>query len=128
MHSAQHYYQGGCLCKKTTYQARGASINPHICSCTMCQKSSGAPTVAWVAFPLATFTWTKNKPKYYQSSAKTQRCFCASCGSFLGAMDQGCENISITITTLDNPNLIPPNLKQHSYIASKPSWWMAKKP
>ena len=48
-------YEGGCLCNETTFTARGEPSNPHLCSCTMCQKSSGAPTVAWVEFPLATF-------------------------------------------------------------------------
>ena len=48
---------GGCLCGETTFSARGEPTNPHLCSCTICQKSSGALTVAWVEFPQEAFTW-----------------------------------------------------------------------
>lgn len=116
-------YEGGCLCNDTTYIARGEPSNPHLCSCTMCQKSSGAPTVAWVEFPLETFQWTGiNKPSLYQSSEKTQRCFCQKCGGLLGTLNEGYSNVCITIASLKNPNLIVPGI-QHSYKESAPSWW-----
>lgn len=55
-------FDGGCLCNATTYIAKGEPQNPHLCSCTMCQKSSGAPTVAWVEFLLEDFAWIGNAP------------------------------------------------------------------
>ena len=116
-------YDGGCLCKQVAFTAESEPSNPHLCSCTMCQKSSGAPTVAWVELPLKGFKWTgKMSPAFYQSSKETQRCFCPKCGSFLGAISEGCENISISIASLENPNLIIPTEK-HSYKESVPSWW-----
>jgi len=116
-------YSGSCLCGQTTYIAKSEPINPHLCSCTMCQKSSGAPTVAWVAFSLKTFQWsTGNHLGLYQSSEKTQRCFCKKCGSFLGAIDDGCEDISITLASLESPNSVVPG-EQHSYKEEAPSWW-----
>jgi hypothetical protein len=116
-------YSGRCLCGDTTYQVEGEPSNPHLCSCTMCQKSSGAPTVAWVEFPLDTFKWNGlRKPGLYQSSAKTQRCFCHNCGGLLGAINEGASNISITISSLNNPNVIVPG-EQHSYKESAPVWW-----
>ncbi|MBN9231772.1 MAG: hypothetical protein BGO90_03995 [Legionella sp. 40-6] len=115
-------YHGGCLCNKTTYTARGEPFNPHLCSCTMCQKSSGAPTVAWVEFPLSHFQWTASNPGLYQSSEKTTRCFCKKCGGLLGTLNVGYSNICITIASLKNPNLVVPN-KKHSYKKSAPLWW-----
>ncbi len=116
-------YQGGCLCGETTFISKGSPINPHLCSCTMCQKSSGAPTVAWVEFPLDTFQWSHNNHLgLYQSSEKTKRCFCKKCGSFLGAINDGFQNISIVIASLNDPNVIIPGT-QHSYKESAPSWW-----
>ena len=116
-------YDGGCLCGDTTYVATGEPSNPHLCSCTMCQKSSGAPTVAWVEFPLDTFQWNGLKqPGLYQSSANTKRCFCQKCGGLLGALNEGCANISITIASLNNANMVVPG-EQHSYKESAPSWW-----
>ena len=117
-------YDGGCLCRATTFRAHGKPSNPHLCSCTMCQKSSGAPTVAWVEFPLATFQWNHAIPGMYPSSEKTKRCFCQQCGGLLGTLNTGYANICITIASLDNPDLIVPN-ETHSYQASTPSWWSA---
>jgi hypothetical protein len=116
-------YVGGCLCNETTFIAKGEPINPHLCSCSMCQKSSGAPTIAWVEFPLETFRWngTRN-PGLYQSSEKTQRCFCQKCGGLLGALNEGYSNICITIASLNNPSLIMPG-EQHSFKESAPLWW-----
>ena len=54
-------YEGGCLCGEMTYAVKSKPANPHLCSCTMCQKSSGAPTVAWVEFPLKSFEWKKKQ-------------------------------------------------------------------
>ena len=116
-------YDGGCLCNETTFTADGEPSDPDLCSCTMCQKSSGAPTVAWIEFPLKSFEWTgKTLPSFYQSSKRTQRCFCPKCGSFLGCVDEGYENISITIASLRNPSLVVPSEK-HSYKERAPSWW-----
>lgn len=116
-------YLGSCLCGITTYKSRSAPLNPHLCSCTMCQKSSGALTVAWLEFILKDFEWgEKSELGLYKSSEKTQRCFCKKCGSFLGAINQDCDTISITIGSLVYPNEVIPG-EQHSYKTSAPSWW-----
>lgn len=116
-------YDGGCLCNETTFTVRGEPENPHLCSCTMCQKSSGAPTVAWVEFNLKNFEWTgKTNPAFYQSSEKTRRYFCQKCGGLLATLNKGYPNVCITIASLKNPNLIAPDEK-HSYRESAPSWW-----
>ena len=77
-------YEGSCLCGITNFIAKCEPMNPHLCSCSMCQKSSGAPTVAWVEFALKDFEWgAESKLGLYRSSEKTQRCFCQKCGSFM---------------------------------------------
>ncbi len=115
-------YEGGCLCNETTFIARGEPSNPHLCSCTMCQKSSGAPTVAWVEFPFNNFEWSGKKPGLFQSSKKTKRCFCKKCGGLLGTINEGYPNVCITIASLKNPSLIVPG-EQHSYKENAPLWW-----
>lgn len=119
-------YEGGCLCHSTTYIAKGNPINPHLCSCTMCQKSSGAPTVAWVEFPLTHFKWTGKEPGLYRSSEKTLRCFCKICGGLLGTLNDGYDNVCLTIATLNDPGLIEPNPEKHSYQESAPAWWLPR--
>ena len=118
-------YEGSCLCGETTYVAEGDPTNPHLCSCTMCQKSSGAPTVAWVDFSSENFQWSgKREPGVYQSSKNVQRYFCKNCGGALGAIEG--NMVGITIASLNDPNLIIPNEQKHSYKDSKPLWWEVK--
>jgi hypothetical protein len=120
-------YEGGCLCKETTFIVRGEPINPHLCSCGMCRKSSGALTVAWVSFPLEGFKWIGNLPNFYRSSEKTQRCSCGKCGGLLAALNDGDPTICITLGSLENSSLENSKLiipgKQHSFEESAPKWW-----
>lgn len=117
-------YSGGCLCGHIRFEVAGNPSFPHLCSCRMCQKWSGAPTVAWVEFLLTDFSWTGpgGEPNRFQSSEQSERGFCAKCGSTVCALDDGYDKISLTIATLDEPSAIIPG-KQHSYEASAPDWW-----
>ncbi|MEO1192667.1 MAG: GFA family protein [Pseudomonadota bacterium] len=117
-------YEGGCLCGAIRYEAKGKPGFPHLCSCSQCRKWSGAPTVAWVEFPLESFAWTGpgGEPKRFQSSQKSRRGSCPICGSAISVEDEGYDKISITIASLDDPDAIVPG-KQHSYKKGVPVWW-----
>ncbi|WP_164503872.1 GFA family protein [Rickettsiales endosymbiont of Stachyamoeba lipophora] len=120
-------YSGRCLCGHISYKVEGKPAFPHLCSCKMCQKWSGALTVAWTEFPIKTLTWNGpgGEPAFYRSSKKTQRGFCPKCGSTLCALDDGYENISITIASLREPSSVIPG-NQHSYQEEAPSWWKVR--
>ncbi len=117
-------YEGGCLCGAIRYTVTAEPEFPHICSCTMCRRWSGAPTTAWVEFPLANFRWTGpgGEPRYFRSSKKSQRGNCPKCGSAICVVDDGYDNISLVMGSLDRPNLIVPDV-QHSYKSFRPKWW-----
>jgi hypothetical protein len=117
-------YTGRCLCGRIAYTAEGKPSFPHLCSCRMCERWSGAPTVAWLEFPLSGFKWTGKggKPSFYRSSEKSRRGFCPRCGSSLCILDDGYDKISVTIESLDDPAAVTPG-KQHSYRESAPPWW-----
>lgn len=89
----------------------------------MCQTWSGAPTVAWVEFPLEGFSWTGpgGDPSLFQSSNQTRRGFCGECGGTLCAIDEGYDKIALTIATFDEPSKLVPG-KQHSHRTSAPAW------
>jgi len=116
-------YSGGCLCGNIRFTVTGKPTFPHLCSCRMCQTWSGAPTVAWVEFPLEGVSWTGpgGEPSLFRSSQKTRRGFCDQCGGTLAAIDDGYDKISLTIATFDEPSKLVPG-KQHSYRKSAPDW------
>lgn len=120
-------YKGGCLCGYITYQVYGEAISPHLCSCRMCQKWSGALTVAWVGFPKEDLVWNGEGggPTLYRSSSSTQRGFCPQCGSTLCALDEGSTTIALTLGCLQEPTLILPG-PTHSYQEEAPTWWSVK--
>ncbi|MGD1935159.1 MAG: GFA family protein [Candidatus Phaeomarinobacter sp.] len=62
------------------------------------------------------------EPHLFQSSEKTQRGSCPSCGSSLCAVDEGYDRISVTVGSLDRPNLVVPD-ERHSFASARPRWW-----
>lgn len=120
-------YEGGCLCGAVRYRAKADPVFPHLCSCTVCRRWSGAPTVAWVEFPLSGFEWTgeEGEPHFFRSSDRTERGNCPRCGSAICAVDDGYANISIVLGSLDEPDAVIPD-EQHSHSDSKPRWWRAE--
>lgn len=80
---------GGCLCGSIRFEAKGEPGNPHSCSCDICQRHSGASSLAWVEFPSEAVSWTGEGgvPSVFRSSDYSSRAFCAICGSTLGAID-----------------------------------------
>lgn len=120
----QHVFEGGCLCGRVRFRASAEPEFPHLCSCGMCRRWSGAPTLAWVEFPLAAFEWTGEggEPHFFRSSKKTQRGNCTECGSALCAIDEGYDRISITVGALDHPDQVVPD-ERHSFASARPDWW-----
>ncbi|GAB5468011.1 MAG: hypothetical protein Kilf2KO_10410 [Rhodospirillales bacterium] len=117
-------FQGGCLCGEIRYSATGRATFPHLCSCSQCRKWSGAPTVAWFEVPLEGLVWDGpgGAPKFFQSSEKSRRGSCPTCGSALCVLDEGYDKASLTIASLDDPDSVVPG-KQHSYRKGAPAWW-----
>jgi hypothetical protein len=115
-------YTGGCLCGNIRYQVTAEPIFPHFCSCHMCQRWSGSAIAAWVDFPRAalTFEGSGSELTLHRTCETTQRGFCPTCGSSICALDDGSEYVSITIGTLDEPNLVAPEAQ--SFPESAPTW------
>lgn len=117
-------HTGGCLCGHIRFAAVGPAGKPHTCSCTMCQRHSGAPTLAWVEFPKDKVKWTGpgGAPSTWRSSDFSNRAFCSKCGSTLGAVDDA-PTIGLVTGVFDKPyqkELIP---AFHSFRGARPKWW-----
>src|SRR5262245_57120824 len=102
-------FEGGCLCGAVRYRASAPAAKSGYCHCRMCQRSTGAPVVAWVAVPRESFAYVKGEPAVYRSSEKAQREFCPACGTQLVFRDDGDTGIDIATASLDDPMLAPPD-------------------
>ena len=117
-------YEGGCLCGQIRFRATGPVGWPHTCSCRMCQRHSGALTLAWAEFPRDRVHWTGpgGAPATWRSSDKSSRAFCPTCGSTLGAIDDG-PVVALVIGSFDTPNRQALAPVGHSYVSRRPRWW-----
>jgi hypothetical protein len=114
-------HEGGCLCGQLRFRVSAGPLQSGYCHCRMCQKNSGAPVVAWVTFPVTSFSWTHGKPAIYQSSARARREFCAACGSYVAFRSESAPSeVSVNTTSLDDPAAFPPAM--HIYTASRVPW------
>lgn len=120
-------YRGGCLCGNIRFEATGPVEKPHTCSCTMCQRHSGAFTLCWVEFASEQVRWTGpgGAPSAWRSSDFSSRAFCPICGGTLGAIDDN-SVIALALGAFDSAGaqeLIP---AYHSYRGARPRWWMVE--
>ncbi len=117
-------YTGGCLCGAVRFVATGQPLNPHACSCRMCQRHTGAFTVAWVEFPRDAVEWVGpgGPPSTYRSSDFSSRAFCSTCGSTIGALDDA-PVVAFVLGCFDRPGSRELMPGAHSYRSARPRWW-----
>lgn len=101
---------GQCQCGAVKYLLAGEPNSVALCHCRDCQRSAGAPMVAWAMYPEAALVVTRGAPKTINSSANARRSFCADCGSGLfyrnAAFLPGI--VDVQTATLDDPETLPP--------------------
>ena len=112
---------GGCLCQTVRYAIDATLIDAGFCHCTLCQKSSGAPTVAWLTIPFSGFHYTQGNAAIYGSSQQAQREYCASCGTQIAfRKKEKPDTIDVTLCSLDDNTAIKP--EYHIWVQSKVDW------
>ncbi|WP_121115582.1 GFA family protein [Croceibacterium ferulae] len=102
---------GGCRCGAVRYTADVTEPEHHaVCHCADCRAASGAPMMAWLAVPAASFTVTSGEATMFEGPTGSQRHFCARCGTGLffvnGDMLPGI--VDIQSATLDDAATLPP--------------------
>ena len=115
-------YTGACLCGHIRFEASGVPGVPHTCSCKMCQRHSGALTLAWVEFPKDAVRWLGEAPATYRSSAASSRAFCPRCGSTIGAIDDK-PTIALVLGIFDPPLRATLKPMSHAFKGGRPRWW-----
>ena len=114
--------EGGCFCGAVRYRVEGEPREAGYCHCRMCQRSVGAPAVAWGTWEAGQFRWLNGEPRTLQSSAEGQRRFCGDCGTqllFWAANDP--DVVDVNLVTLDQPEAVEP--RHHGWTDSKIAWF-----
>ena len=114
--------EGGCLCGAVRFRIGAAPIDAGYCHCRMCQRSAGAPVVAWLTMASEGFAWTKGAPAVYRSSPEAERLFCPTCGTpMVFRADAEPDLHDVTLASLDEPEMVRPD--HHGWTASRIAWF-----
>lgn len=106
------FFSGGCQCGAVRYHFTTRPTGAHICHCRMCQKAYGAFYAPLVGGPRQSFEVTRGSISTFRSSDTAERGFCRRCGTPLTFAYVEGDHISVSIGSLDRPDLFPP-LDQH---------------
>lgn len=113
--------EGGCLCGHVRYVITERPIDAGFCHCRICQRSSGAPSIAWLTVDVAGFSYAQGVVAVYRSSERSQREFCPRCGTqiaFRAIADA--RTVDVTLCSLDDSSRVRP--EYHIWCESKADW------
>lgn len=114
-------YEGGCLCEQLRFAVSAAPADVGYCHCRICQRSSGAPVLAWAAFPKPAFRYEKGEPAVYRSSDHAVREFCGRCGTQIAFRDDELPEVDVNVGALDKPEAFSP--RSHIWNSSRVPWF-----
>ena len=76
-------HKGACLCGAVSFEVEGDLPAPDACHCTQCRKTSGHFWASTDVPKSAVTIHGEDSIRWFQSSEKVRRGFCATCGSAL---------------------------------------------
>ena len=113
---------GGCACGRVRYAVQIHNDDAYLCHCRMCQRATGAVSVAFKNVKQADVAW-EHQPDWYDSSPIGKRPYCRECGTSLGYQyKEGSENFDLTVASFDDPSGFVP--KEHFGVESMHRGWL----
>ncbi len=118
--------EGGCDCRTVRYRMETAPLFVHCCHCRWCQRESGASFALNALIEADRVSGLGQSPELVhtpsesgsgQLIARCPKCKVAVWSNYAGA---GPLIRFIRVGTLDNPDLLPPDI--HIFTASKQPW------
>lgn len=102
--------EGGCQCGAVRYEIASAPERISLCHCRDCQKSAGAPMVAWAMVAKDDFKVIAGEARAVNSSGDSFRYFCAACGTGLYYINETYLPgvVDVQLMTLDMPGDFTP--------------------
>ena len=115
-------HRGGCLCGAIRFLSEADPVASGYCHCRICQRSTGAPVLAWGSFPVASFAYVEGIPTVYRSSDDGQREFCARCGTQVAYREsRDAASVDVNLASLDRPDAVLP--RYHLWTGSRIAWF-----
>ena len=113
---------GSCLCGAVRYILHTTPRLVTLCHCATCRRSVGAQSVTWATLARTDVELRgQEQLRWYRSSSRAQRAFCAACGtSLLFAADAFPDELDVSVGTLDDPGACPPTC--HIFVPDKVAW------
>jgi hypothetical protein len=112
---------GGCACGAIRYRIDGAAYDTGWCHCRLCQKSSGAPAMAFTTCALKDFAVEQGHIATVKLVDYGRRGFCAACGTSLTIhVDYQKDEIDVACASLDDPEAVTPEF--HIFHDQKIGW------
>ncbi|MGI9464833.1 MAG: GFA family protein [Aestuariivirgaceae bacterium] len=112
---------GGCQCGAVRYELTNPPRRASICHCRMCQRATGSYMAPLANVVMSDFVVTKGELAIYPSSPVAERGFCRACGSPLTFRYTELDDISVTIGSLDEPDIAVPT-KQFGIESTSAHW------
>ena len=114
--------RGGCHCRNLRYAIDlDALTDVANCHCSICRRTTGGTYMTWATVPLASFRWEQGAPAVYAATPESERYFCPNCGAQLILFTTlAPDSIDVAVTTLDEPELFPPD--RNIWVGSKLPW------
>ena len=114
-------HKGSCLCGAVSFEVAGGLPAPDACHCSQCRKTSGH---FWASTDVAKADVTihgEDNVRWFQSSEKVRRGFCAPCGSALFWDPVRHDKIAIAMGAFDAPT--GTMLGKHIFTADKGDYY-----
>ncbi|XOV80381.1 MAG: GFA family protein [Aestuariibacter sp.] len=101
--------EGACLCGEITFSVSGKAKSVVNCHCTLCRRMNGAAFSTYAVVSQSDFTIQQGQPKAIYVTKKTQKHFCAGCGTPLYNTNPEYKGLAIIhIGTLQNCQELKP--------------------
>ena len=126
MPAASYPIAGGCDCRAVRYRMMTAPLFVHCCHCRWCQRESGASFALNAMIEADRVTLLAGAPERVDTpsaSGKGQKFLrCPTCRIALWSHYAGAGTAVsfVRVGTLDNPDLLPPDI--HIFTSSKQPW------
>jgi hypothetical protein len=112
---------GGCACGAIRYRIDGPAYDTGWCHCRSCQKSSGAPAMAFTTCALKDFAVEQGHIATVKLVDYGERGFCVTCGTSLTIhVDYQKDEIDVACASLDDPEAVTPEF--HIFHDQKIGW------